>query len=281
MKAIILTYDKNRVLTEHMMLKYKQLWPNHPFRFHIPYQRVKGEDPNECLYIKTPVDIKGTVLRLLEGLDDEEWIYWCIDDKYPLFLDIAKIVQVMNWALYSSPDQCSGVLFCRIRDVLTGKALQQNWLGRDIQCRDKYRNTYLLRKNYEQIWLHQFIRVKVIRYLFENLPEPIQNAKQMDSSKYKVNLPQSHSLWVTQDNLAVFGESTSRGEITANCYESLVQNQLELPELVIDKNTRIILGETDNPISFSRKFQLWNQNLSRNRRSVKRLNEFIGMFLSK
>jgi hypothetical protein len=35
---------------------------------------------------------------------------------------------------------------------------------------------------------------------------------------------------VTKENFAVFGESTRRGVITQNCYESMVAAGIELPE---------------------------------------------------
>ncbi|MCK4895137.1 MAG: hypothetical protein KAT07_14275 [Calditrichia bacterium] len=252
MKAIVLTYDKYRALTEHMIFKYQQLWPDHPFYFRIPYQYLKGEDTSKCEYIHCSIDIKETVLTLLRDLDDDEWVYWCIDDKYPISLDLPRINVVMNWVLNSPPDQCSGMLFCRIRSVLNGKALRQDWIGRNVRLRDSFGNTYLLRKNYEQIWLHQFLRVKVIRHLFEKLPDTIENAKVMDSLKSKISLPKSHFLFVTKENLATFGESTSRGELTLNCYESIAENSLALPELALNENKRIVLGEISGKLPLAK-----------------------------
>jgi len=37
-------------------------------------------------------------------------------------------------------------------------------------------------------------------------------------------------LFVTEKNYAVFGESTRRGMITQNCYESIVDSGIELPD---------------------------------------------------
>jgi hypothetical protein len=271
MKAIVLTYDKYRALTEHMIFKYQQLWPDHPFCFRIPYQYFKGENTPKCEYINCPVDIKGTVLTLLQDLDDDEWIYWCIDDKYPISLDLSRIEVVINWVINSSPAQCSGVLFCRIRDVLNGKALKQNWMGKNVSLKDPFGNTYLLRKNYEQIWVHQFLRVKVIRHLFEELPDTIENAKVMDSLKYKVSLPESHYLFVTRENLAVFGESTSRGKLTQNCYESIVTNNLPLPQLPLDENKTIVLGEISSNLTLANKFEFWRSNFYRKVKSYTKL----------
>ena len=277
MKAIVLTYDKNRALTEHMIFKYQQLWPDHPFCFRIPYQELKSEDSPNCEYIHSPVDIKGTVLTLIQDLDDDDWIYWCIDDKYPIYLDLQKIKSIMSWLLSASASECSGVLFCRIRDVLTGKALKKNWIGANVKFKDSYKNTYLHRTNYEQIWLHQFLRVKVIRYLFEKMPDIVGSAKTMDALKYKVRLPESHLLLVYRENIATFGESTSRNELTLNCYESIVKHKLELPELALNKNLNVLLGSRDSKLTTAEKIKLWSQNLSQTLRLKTRLTQLADM----
>lgn len=88
--------------------------PDIPFTFRIPFQ-----DPERCLeggnreYIQTDPGIKKTVLGLLQDLDDEEWIYWCTDDKYPVKLDLTIAVEIYEKILGGvSVDTCA-VLFCK------------------------------------------------------------------------------------------------------------------------------------------------------------------------
>ena len=38
MKAVVLTYDANHFLTDHMIDCYQSLWPSNPFQFLVPYQ---------------------------------------------------------------------------------------------------------------------------------------------------------------------------------------------------------------------------------------------------
>src|SRR5438105_1360278 len=83
-KALVLTWDRNRAITEHMIRQYEKVWPNHPFIFHIPYQNLGGTDTEKRRYVTTPPAIKATVMALIADLDDEEWIYWCMDDRYPI-----------------------------------------------------------------------------------------------------------------------------------------------------------------------------------------------------
>src|SRR2546429_173300 len=95
-KAIVLTCDRYHVITRHMIYQYDRLWPNHPFVFHIPYQKVGGTDTKRTKYFPSPSDIKGTVLHLLSEIDDEEWIYWCVDDKYPIQLPVDKVARKLD-----------------------------------------------------------------------------------------------------------------------------------------------------------------------------------------
>src|SRR5438046_9676836 len=44
MKAIVLTCDRFRAITEHMIRQYETLWPDHPFVFRVPYQNLRGSD---------------------------------------------------------------------------------------------------------------------------------------------------------------------------------------------------------------------------------------------
>ncbi len=100
-KAIVLSCDRYRPIAEHMMLQYERLWPEHPFVFHIPYQNLAGQESERTRYFETPEEIRPTVLQLLAGIDDEEWVYWCVDDKYPIQLVTGKIDELITDAMKS------------------------------------------------------------------------------------------------------------------------------------------------------------------------------------
>ena len=98
------------------------------------------------------------------------------------------------------------------------------------KVKNLFGDVYLERKGWWQIWIHQIMRAKVLRHLFKHLPDHIPNAKEMDDLKDDVPKLPEHRLFVTEKNYAVFGESTRRGMITQNCYESIVDSGIELPE---------------------------------------------------
>jgi hypothetical protein len=238
LKAIVLTCDRYRAITEHMILQYERLWPDHPFVFQIPYQHARGADTEKTNYRKAPEDIKGTVLHLLADLDDEEWTYWCVDDKYPIRLVTGKIMDLITQAV-SSPEM-SGLLFCRCRVTLNSPKLAL--YPKEIV--NPSGDILFERKAWYQIWLHQLLKVKVLRYLFTHLPDRIPSAKEMDELKNGIVKPPDLQLFVTKENFAVFGESTTRGLITQNCYESIRASQIKLPDWFRHPNGQhVIMGK--------------------------------------
>jgi hypothetical protein len=239
MQAIVLTCDRFRTSTVHMIFKYAQLWPNHPFRFRVPYQDLAATTASErAEYRKSPLGIKATVLTLLADLADEELVYWCIDDKYPIRIDVPTVEGMYRWLALGGAPAVDGLLFCRCNKMwdmrfLTGETVV-----------DDSGNAHLERTSYEQIWIHQFLRVKVLRHLFEAFPAEIPAAKAMDALKREVAKPASHRIFVSHRNFAIFGESTSRGLLTRNCHRSILENGLALPAWHSEvANLEIVMGE--------------------------------------
>ena len=238
MKAVVLTCDRYRAITEHMILQYEKLWPNHPFVFRIPYQNLGGAATGRTEFLKTPESIRETVLQLIADLDDDEWIYWCVDDKYPIRLMTEKIADLIAHAVRSP--EVSGLLFCRCRVTLEDpeRALYPQ------KSTNPFGDVYFERKAWFQIWIHQLLRVKVLRYLFTQMSDRIPNAKVMDEMKDTIVKLPEHRLFVTEENFAIFGESTHKGVITQNCYESIRRTNIELPARFRRSNGRyVIMGK--------------------------------------
>lgn len=224
MKAIVLTCDEWRTFTIHTILSYEQNWPNHPFEFVVPYNEepldgLKEMVESPIIGRKTSKPFRATVLTLLEDIDDGEWIYWLTDDQYLLGLDFS-----FGNYIYSILEEIStdGISFFRTRKLANGDALSDKKIVFKKLCLSE-------RIDYSQIWLHQFLRGKVLRHLFKNMPEEVDNPKVMDKLKYEIGLPDDFELYVTQGNHGHLAESTRRGKITLNCLRSLQQYGLEVP----------------------------------------------------
>ncbi|TMP93037.1 MAG: hypothetical protein E6L08_06790, partial [Verrucomicrobia bacterium] len=143
-KAIVLTCDRYRAITRHVIFQYDRLWPDHPFVFHVPYQEVGGTDTKRVKYIPSPSDIKGTILHLLAEIDDEEWIYWCVDDKYPIELPTDKVASLISHAMRSP--EVDGFLFCRCRATLSSPKLTLY----PHKIKNLFGDIYLERKGWSQ-----------------------------------------------------------------------------------------------------------------------------------
>lgn len=239
MKAIVLSCDRYRAFARHTVAKYRELWPDHPFHFRLPCQKLGPDESAIQTWIKTDPAFGPTVLTLVADLPDEEWIYWCVDDKYPIQLRLPEIRRALAFVRSQQSVEVSGVCFCLCRSWIKNPAETL------IACPE---TGYHERTNWNHIWIHQFLRVGVLRHLFLNLPADLSSAKEMDHAKSSIpKLPQ-HRLLVTQENHAVFGESTSRGRITENCAESFRSLGWDSPASFLPATPAIIMGVLNEPI---------------------------------
>ena len=247
MKAVVLSCDKYRPFTDHMIRSYRQSWPSHPFRFRVPFQsdptdlQVLHGDAIEM--IESPPDIKRTVLALIEDIDDEEWIFWCIDDKYPVELNESAANDCLEWVAKVSDPSVSGLMFCRCRKLLEPENL--DWAHR---ARSPGGEEYIRRKNYYQFWIPQFLRAGILRALFMEFPDRPFEAKEMDlftgqepGMAVKEFSP-DQQLYVSRRNHARFGESTVSGRVTPNCKESMQKLGISTAGFQTTE-TSILIGE--------------------------------------
>jgi hypothetical protein len=222
-KAIVLTYDRNHIITEHMIRCYEKVWPNNPFVFYIPYQNQTICKPEENkVYIQTPTSFKSTVLGLLKGIPDEEWVYWCIDDKYPIKLK-DEIFEYVYEHLNAIPESIASLLLCRTKKLLLDEYVKDYQLPQ-LQLE------VLERITLHQFWAHQFIRAKLLRRIFEGMPDVIEMPTNMVKHLHNIKLFDHEKLLVSYTNNIVFGESTAKRVLTENCYKSLQEFGLPLPD---------------------------------------------------
>lgn len=248
MVAIVLTFDKYHALVDHMIYTYQVVWPTNPFCFRVPYQIYPKDLMKKygdiMLLRKTKKDIKNTVLELINDLDDDEWIYWCIDDRYLIDIDEIKVNKIISWIKSIDDTKICGILLNRFHNLLREENLV---LGSYIYSFNSEK--FIRRRNYKRIWNPQFLRVKVIRYLFNSFPDVPFAAKEMDFLKDKLEPPQDQELYVSELNYFVVGESTTRGKLTKNCLISMIRANIEIPEYFEVSDKSIIQGELVSSIN--------------------------------
>ncbi|WP_152669508.1 hypothetical protein [Synechococcus sp. GFB01] len=173
---------------------------------------------------------------MLKNFHDDEWVYWCPDDKYPIWVN-RRIAQNVVASLCEAPSDISGLCLTkrqsRDKTMRAGDESCEYWI-RDAAFREIH--------NYKRIWLHQFLRVRVLRHLFERFPPVIESAKVMDTLHRQIDLPAGSRRLMIKRNAMVLGESTHRGMITANCAESLLRHQ-GLPNGFRVSEQRIVIGK--------------------------------------
>lgn len=247
MEAIVLTFDKYCAFSSHMIKCYMDLWPDNPFVFRVPYQSEETRYYFENLFndkvmmVKSPSGIVDTMETILSDFKDDDWIFWCMDDRYPMALNLDEIKLIYDFIQSPKSNGISALMYVNAPWC---------WLDKELYKHDfKINNgeqTYLRRKGYRMIWIHQFMRVKVLRTLFSYFPADMKTAKNMDYIMYQHTLPDNQWLYMLDHNAAVYGESTSRGLITRNCLKSFKDRGIDLPE-GFDFSDKTIIQGTNTP----------------------------------
>jgi hypothetical protein len=246
MKAVVLTFDKNIKIAEHTIYTYEKLWPNNPFTFRIPYQKypdfLNKKYGNKVELINTESPIKSTVLKLLEDLDDGEWIYWCMDDRYIIKLKVQEANHLYQYVKTNQDPTISSIRLIRMnRSYTSDKFLKKDGdliINKNLKLKESiFSDTEQL----EGLWQPQFLRVKLLRRVFASFPDRDFRAKEMDSfPKLKLK---GEKLYIPEKTLIVVGESTHRGELTENCLASFTKWGLEIPDSLKVTKKYMVQGE--------------------------------------
>jgi hypothetical protein len=246
MKAIVLTCDKYSTFCSHMIHTYDMNWPDNGFTFIVPYQSTEiGEEyrlrfGSRVNLIQTDPGIRDTMDRLLSTVDDNEWIYWCMDDRYLISCNSSALTEFK-----SSIQNCSDFSICGFKFITRLEAQLPEHV--DYSCHTQISHAghaFNLRRDFLMIWIHQFIRAKVLKFVFLHVPHDLQSPKLMDGIVEKLNLPWDFKLYTAQISYCILGESTTRGYITSNCAQSLISNGFPMPAGFLRSKMRIITGNS-------------------------------------
>lgn len=187
---------------------------------------MKKEHGDKIELIQTPVEFKDTISGLLSNVDDDDWIFWSTDDTYliDIYEDKANTTQQFVESI-TDPD-IIGVTFGFIRGV-----------PRNINRTDSilYQNlNFIRRTKLTNQWAPQYWRAHVLRYMFDCLEEaPKYKAKEMDYMLSDDNqfwdIINKGKMYTLDHNAGIWGESTHRGNLTRNCFESFRSYGLDSP----------------------------------------------------
>jgi len=233
MKSIVLSCDKYHPMTNHMILTYQNLWPTNKLKFLVPWNEVKPNGmveqygSSKVELVNTPVEFKKTISGLLNGIDDDEWIFWGSDDTYLMEIDEDKANKSHSFVESITDTNKIGVTFGYIRAVPDNSNHNKFIDYGDLRF---VKRTFLTNQ-----WAHQYWRAWVLRYMFDCIDEaPKYKAKAMDGMLSSDNrfwdILNRGDMYTLNHNIAEWGESTIRGKMAKSCYESFKSNSLEIPK---------------------------------------------------
>jgi hypothetical protein len=248
MKAIVLSCDKYHPIAEHMILKYQELWPTNPFTFRVPWNNTL---PNKIINrfnekiepIHTNVEFKKTFHDLTKDLDDDEWIFWCIDDKYPIELNEQIANQVIKFISSIKDTDIVYISFHFVRAVKRHALELKGHPNPDKRGEQiKFQDLNFLQHHRIQPWLHQFFRVKTLRKLWSFISEPEKHvAYTMDDDIWKNAHLIAGKRFVVEHNICTYGESTWKGKLTRNCHTSFKEQDLPIPSCFEPVGPKLII----------------------------------------
>jgi hypothetical protein len=254
MKAIMLTFDKYKVFANHTIATYETLWPDNPLVFMIPYQEENTRNFYISKYgekvelVKTKPGIKETMDTLLSNFVDENcWVYWCMDDRYVIDINKNEYNKVYSWVNSINDPRIASVK-CISRPGADAPDHLNYFKGK---IRNEFNQVFFQRKTYSMIWIHQFIRIKALKDVFSMIPNDLKSAIEMDNIVNSAKLPKSYKFFSLSKSILTLGESTTRGKITENCYKNLIEYKIAVPkefersdEVIISGNTKTLLFKT-------------------------------------
>lgn len=161
--AIVLTHDAQLGLAELAHKLYSSLWPTNRLTFRIPVNGSAAgraldylERQSSCQLISTPPTIGASMRALLREVDDEAWVFWCIDDRFPVWLD-AEALDAICARLDVCADLVEEVKLLRWKEKVTRETVDLGPVTFVVQ-----------RPGTRQwgFWHHHFIRAGTLRRVF-------------------------------------------------------------------------------------------------------------------
>jgi len=274
-KGIVLSFDPHLEIANLLVETYNQLWPDCRFQFRIPFT---DRDPRAIFraqnveFISTPPDIRSTVKSLLCDLPEHEFVFWCIDDRYPIeIFEPAVLRAVRDFASDAPSDIDSikltdltvegieGKLHTRFPRQLTRRWRRQLFRRPDTQ---RVENDKTWRQREEAVarepafslggqrffrqlghpkngfYMPQFTTPAFLKRFFLTPALPLQyGIREFHHFLLSTNL--EHKSYFPNKFLLSVGESTFRGRLSMVCYEQMLKFGVAPPKIEIVRDYKI------------------------------------------
>ncbi len=227
-KAVVLSYDPQIGLAELLVKKYKSLGLSGYFEFLIPINTDKSRFEDNLLdvtYVKCLPDIISTMAALLDKCADDEWVFWAIDDRYPISLDKNLIKSIHHRITSGEFNNINGIKLLPWREQLCANTI-------DIEG-VKFRRQKPV--GMMGFWHHQYVKAKVLKDAFINCNiEQLNDIRLFNRYYHKQEaLPFLNDIYVPESTLIKLGEPLCVGELTKNGVKELELLNCKVPDYVI------------------------------------------------
>ncbi len=271
MKGIVLSFDPHLEIANLLVETYNQLWPDCRFQFRIPFT---DRDPRAIFhaqnveFISTPPDIRSTVKSLLCDLPEHEFVFWCIDDRYPIEIFEPTVLRaVRDFASDAGGDVDSIKLTDLTVEGIEGKLhtrFPRRWRRQLFRRPDTQRvendKTWRQREEggarepafrlagqgfFRQLghpkngfYMPQFTTPAFLKQFFFASALPLKyGIREFHHFLLSTNL--EHKSYFPNNFLLSVGESTFRGRLSMVCYEQMLKFGLVPPKIEIVRDYKI------------------------------------------
>jgi len=274
-KGIVLSFDPHLEIANLLVETYNQLWPDCRFQFRIPFT---DRDPRTIFraqnveFISTPPDIRSTVKSLLCDLPEHEFVFWCIDDRYPIeIFEPAVLRAVRDFASDAGGDVDSikltdltvegieGKLHTRFPRRLTRRWRRQLFRRPDTQ---RVENDKTWRQSEEGgarepafrlagqgffrqlghpkngFYMPQFTTPAFLKRFFLTPALPLKYGIR-EFHRFLLSTNLEHKSYFPNKFLLSVGESTFRGRLSMVCYEQMLNFGVVPPKIEIVRDYKI------------------------------------------
>ena len=230
MKAICFTFDRNMRIMEYVLHTYFKCWPDNPFTFHVPWNKIKPDHlikkyGDRIKLLQTDSAVKPTIRTLLSVVEPDEFVWWAQDDKY--ILDFKNKQIIKDLYKFNAPN-IGGFMFTKNADAHKSYLKGTTNIGS---------HNLIKKKNHHQIFQPQLIKKEVIEYLYLNdrLEEHYQLLKLYPIMDFKP----IKDLYTTSSNQINIAESLDCGKMTKNLVYNMTEDGFKIPELPQCEKTMI------------------------------------------
>lgn len=230
MKAIVLTFDPQIGFVELLHKQYSLFWPSCPLHFVLSYNSdetiVKTpyllHQPN-IEFRKSKNSIRSSMEVLLDGCGENEWVYWCIDDRYPYRAHFPAALPAVYTAIRCGElDSIPAVKLTRWRETITS------------QFRVIGGAKFFHQSNHGLcgFWHHHFLRAGILRKVFlsHGIGDDwgIREINVFNHKHAPVN--NLNGSIVPDPNIIDFAEPCIKGQLTANAVRDMKTHGCSIPD---------------------------------------------------